>query len=79
MESNWFEGPTEHQAQSFTKLDTPGVVRAGQARQWERGCRNIGGQTVGHTHLGGWRMEDGAGMQRKLGIIKGSCNHSASG
>lgn len=56
MESNWLEGPTEHQAQSFTKLDMPSVVRAGQARQWERGWRNTGGQTVGHTHLGGWRM-----------------------
>lgn len=34
VESNWFEGPTEHQAQSFAKPGMPEVVRAGQTRQW---------------------------------------------
>ena len=52
--SSWYEGPAEHQAQSFAKLDTPGVLRAGQAGEGLEEC----GGTDSRTHTSG-RMEDG--------------------
>lgn len=65
---NWFEDPTEHQVQSFAKLNVPGVIRA--ARQEGGRGREERERTDRRTHTSG-RMEDGSGMQRKLGHHQG--------
>lgn len=71
--SSWYEGPVEHQAQSFDKLDTPGVLRAGQVGEGleEHGGTDSRTRTDSRTDTSG-RMEDGSEMQRKMGNCPGS-------